>query len=146
MDFSWVHPGRNLEDPKCPETVESDTNCGHRHVTHDPDTKMECEICSKSPSTLSDHVKTFHTNGEEQSCDQASFSTTNLPNDLKAVHSTVEQSTFPDGKKSYLSKEEIYSCDKCEYKSHAKCILALHVRLKHIANPSAAGGLANFTV
>ncbi|XP_035713712.1 zinc finger protein 675 isoform X2 [Folsomia candida] len=125
MDYNWTHPGTNREDPKGPLTFEADTNCDQRPViTHDPYTKMPCEICNKSPSTLSDHVKTFHTNEEQQSCDQASFSTTNLQNDTKAVHSTGERFRFPctflGCNKSYLSKYQV----------------TRHKKIQHSVNPA----------
>ncbi|XP_035713716.1 zinc finger protein 888 isoform X2 [Folsomia candida] len=118
-------PGMNRDRPKCSKTVESDTNCAQRSVTHDPDTKVEPEICSNSPPTSCDHMKTFHANGEQPRCEisPACFSTTNLAKDIKADHNTKDlprfPCTFPGCEKTYKNKRHI----------------SQHVKTDHAENP-----------
>ncbi|XP_021961413.1 zinc finger protein 182 [Folsomia candida] len=151
-------PGMNREGRKCSKTVESDKNCApQRPVTHDSDKKAKCEICSKSPSTLCTHIENLHTNQERPKGDiahQASSSTTNLPNDVEAVHSTKKERprfpcTFPGCEKSYLSKSKVakhyrtqhsenpvrFRCTVCEKKFKTKADLGRHSSTQTNAKP-----------
>ncbi|XP_035713713.1 zinc finger protein 708-like [Folsomia candida] len=116
MDFK---PEVTGEYPKSLKSLTTNANLPTDLATQDPDAKVKCQICSKTPSTSCDHVKTFQTNGEQQSCDQASFSTTNIPNDIKAVHSTEQgprfTCTISGCEKSYLSKYKVTRHQKIEH-------------------------------
>ncbi|OXA47634.1 Zinc finger protein 26 [Folsomia candida] len=132
----------------CSKTFKTKRNLTNHILTHDPETKVKCQVCGKvstNSRTLSIHALMYHTNRKGPSCNicQRVCSTpSNLRKHIATVHSTIERPRFPCRcGKTYSSKNGLlkhiktehsesparFPCTLCGKEFKTRCSLEEHI-------------------
>ncbi|OXA47264.1 oocyte zinc finger protein XlCOF26 [Folsomia candida] len=122
-------PKKNWQCPQCSKMCNTRDHLQTHFATQHPDAKMKCKVCGnnlKSPQSLSNHIRNYHTNRKLptcQICRRVFFSSATLRGHMNAAHTTAARPrvrcTFPRCTKTYSSQNS----------------LSNHVRGEHAQNP-----------
>ncbi|XP_035713472.1 zinc finger protein 888-like [Folsomia candida] len=141
----------------CGNEFKTRGNLSRHILTHTTEKPYNCATCARSFARRS-HVKSHEMTHLEKStrarskchvCPQTFLRRADLLRHIRVVHEN--QRNFPclfcdkifartSQVKGYVEavhpakKEKTHSCDKCEYKTHTKANLTLHVRRHNVAN------------
>ncbi|XP_035713709.1 zinc finger protein 83-like [Folsomia candida] len=140
----------------CGKEFKARSQLGQHISSHTTEKPFKCATCGKKFGFLGymkNHEKTHIQKPDRkifkcQLCLQTFVARANLQGHIRVIHENQRnyRCTFcdksfghPSALKSHMEwkrhtdeETKIYSCDKCEYKSHSKVYLAQHVRRHHI--------------